>query len=127
MSSESAVPTYILQRDGLFREGLRLILSNTRFCPRDCAIELDDLSEVPCDRAVLFIVGVDGKDATTCSRIREQYPLAFVVAALAVVAGYVVLQNFQIDGLSAVKLTPRPKAASARGRANACKNRRHAR
>lgn len=80
MSSEPGVPTYILQRDGLFREGLRLILSDTRFCPQGCAIELDDLGEVPCDRAVLFIVGLDANDAMICSRIREQYPLAFVVA-----------------------------------------------
>ena len=77
MSSEPAVPTFILQRDGLFREGLRLILSNTRFSPHACAIELDDLAEVPCDRPVLFIVG---DQPAICSRIRDQYPLAFVVA-----------------------------------------------
>lgn len=80
MSSEPAVPTFILQRDGLFREGLRLILSDTRFCPQGCAIELDDLGEVPCDRMVLFVVGLDANDAMICSRIRQQYPLAFVVA-----------------------------------------------
>jgi two-component system, NarL family, nitrate/nitrite response regulator NarL len=77
MSSEPAVPTYILQRDGLFREGLRLILSSTRFRPRGCGIELEDLTEVPSDRPVLFIVG---DQATICSRIRDQYPLACVVA-----------------------------------------------
>ncbi len=77
MSSEPAVPTFILQSDGLFREGLRLILSSTRFRPHGCAIELDDLDEVPDDRPVLFIVG---DQATICSRIRDQYPLAFVVA-----------------------------------------------
>jgi len=80
MSSELAVPTFILQRDGLFREGLRLILSNTRFSPHDCAIELDDLVEVPTDTQVLFIVGVAPSDVTICSRIRSQYPLAFIVA-----------------------------------------------
>lgn len=80
MSSEPAVPTFILQRDGLFREGLRLILSGTRFRPHGCAIELDDLTEVPCDRPVLFIVGVGANQAVICSRIRDQYPLAFVVA-----------------------------------------------
>jgi two-component system, NarL family, nitrate/nitrite response regulator NarL len=77
MSSEPAVPTFILQRDGLFREGLRLILSNTRFNPHACASELDDLAEVPSDRPVLFIVG---DQPAICSRIRDQYPLAFVVA-----------------------------------------------
>src|SRR5436190_14688801 len=77
MSSEPAVPTYILQSDGLFREGLRLILSSTRFRPHGCAIELDDLAEIPCDGPVLFIVG---DQAAICSRIRDQYPLAFVVA-----------------------------------------------
>jgi two-component system, NarL family, nitrate/nitrite response regulator NarL len=80
MSCEPAVPTYILQRDGLFREGLRLILSNTRFCPHGCAMELDNLVDVPCDRAVLFIVGVGANEEAICSRIRDQYPLAFVVA-----------------------------------------------
>ena len=80
MSSEPAVPTYILQRDGLFREGLRLILSGTRFQPQGCAIELDDLTEIPSDRPVLFIVGAGADQAVICSRIRGQYPLAFVVA-----------------------------------------------
>ena len=77
MSSEPVVPTFILQRDGLFREGLRLILSSTRFRPHGCAIELEDLAEVPCDRPVLFIVG---DQTSVCSRIRDQYPLACVVA-----------------------------------------------
>ena len=80
MSCVPAVPTYILQRDGLFREGLCLILSNTRFRALGCAIELDDLTDIPCDRAVLFIVGVGANEVTICSRIRDQYPLAFVVA-----------------------------------------------
>ena len=79
-SSESAVPTFILQRDGLFREGLRLILSGTRFDPSGCAIELDDLTEVPNDGPVLFIVGVDASQAVICRRIHDQYPLALVVA-----------------------------------------------
>jgi two-component system nitrate/nitrite response regulator NarL len=80
MSSESGVPTYILQSDGLFREGLRLILANTRFRPRGCAIQLDDLTEIPSDRPILFIVGVSAEEAVICSDIRNQYPLAFIVA-----------------------------------------------
>jgi len=79
-SNECAVPTFILQRDGLFREGLRLILSGTRFHPSGCAIELDDLTEVPDDGPVLFIVGVDAAQPVICSRIHDQYPLASVVA-----------------------------------------------
>lgn len=78
--SESAVPTYILESDGLFREGLRLILSTTRFRPRGCAIELDDLTEVPNDKPVLFIIGEGASPAEIYSRIRKEYPLAFVVA-----------------------------------------------
>src|SRR6478752_9862796 len=78
--SESAVPTYILESDGLFREGLRLILSTTRFRPRGCAIELDDLTDVPGDKAVLFIVGEGANQAEIYRRIRKEYPLAFVVA-----------------------------------------------
>ena len=80
MSYEPEIPTYILQRDGLFREGLRLILSETRFRPQDCAIELQDLVEVPRDRTVLFIVGLSESDATICSTIRDRYPMALVVA-----------------------------------------------
>lgn len=80
MSSEPIVPTYILESDGLFREGLRLILSKTRFRPHACAIELDDLEEVPGDRPILFIVGVGQKQCEICMRIRAQYPLAFIVA-----------------------------------------------
>ena len=80
MSSESVVPTYILQSDGLFREGLRLLLSKTRFSPHGCAIDLEDLSEVPYDRPVLFIVAVGADQAVICGKIRSRYPLAFIVA-----------------------------------------------
>ena len=80
MSSESVVPTYILQSDGLFREGLRLLLSKTRFRPHGCAIDLEDLTEVPHDRPVLFIVAVEADQALICGKIRSRYPLAFIVA-----------------------------------------------
>lgn len=80
MSSESAVPTYILQSDGLFREGLRLILSKTRFKAHGCAMDLEDLIGIPDDRPILFIVAVDANQAVVCSRIRSRYPLAFIVA-----------------------------------------------
>jgi two-component system nitrate/nitrite response regulator NarL len=80
MSSEPTVPTFILQMDGLFREGLRLILSSTPFQPLGCGIDLNDLGEIPRDRPVLFIIGVGTNQAVTCSRIRDQCPLAFVVA-----------------------------------------------
>jgi len=59
---------------------LRLILSKTRFRPHGCAIDLEDLSEVPSDRPVLFIVGVGENEIVICSKIRSQYPLAFIVA-----------------------------------------------
>ena len=38
------------------------------------------MAEVPVDKAVLFIVGDGANQAETCSRIRKEYPLAFVVA-----------------------------------------------
>ena len=41
---------------------------------------MDDLSGIPRDRPVLFIVGVSATQAVICSRIRDEYPLAFVVA-----------------------------------------------
>ena len=80
MSSEPAVPTYILQNDDLFREGLRLILSSTRFRAHGCAIGLDDLTEVPSDKPILFIVGIGADQAVIFSKIRSRYPLAFIVA-----------------------------------------------
>jgi two-component system nitrate/nitrite response regulator NarL len=78
MSNEHTMPTYILQSDDLFREGLRLLLSGTCFRPQGCAIELEDLTEVPRDRTILFIIGA--KQALICSEIRDQYPLALIVA-----------------------------------------------
>ena len=69
-----------MQSDGLFREGLRLILSKTRFRAHGCAIDLEDLSDIPDDRPVLFIVAVDANEDVICSKIRSRYPLAFVVA-----------------------------------------------
>jgi two-component system, NarL family, nitrate/nitrite response regulator NarL len=80
MSIESAVPTYILQSDGLFREGLRLILAKTRFRAQGCAIDLEDLTGIPDDGPVLFIVAVDANQEVICSKIRSRYPFAFIVA-----------------------------------------------
>jgi two-component system, NarL family, nitrate/nitrite response regulator NarL len=78
MSSDPTLPTYILQSDDLLREGLRLLLSATCFRPHGCATELDDLTEIPRDRTTLFIVGA--KQAVICGKIRDQYPLALIVA-----------------------------------------------
>ena len=79
---ESLVPTFILERDGLFREGLRLILSKTRFRPQSCGIELKDLTDVPSDETVLFIVGIGEK--LDCVRrlkeIRDKYPVSPILA-----------------------------------------------
>lgn len=80
MSSVSGVPTYILQSDGLFREGLRLILSKTRFRPQGCAINLEDISGIPDNRPILFIAAVDANQSVICSKIRSRYPLAYIVA-----------------------------------------------
>ena len=74
----SPVPTFILQSDGLFREGLRLILSKTRYRPQGCGIELDDLTAIPGDRPVLFLVGI-GRKQPICRRIRTQYPGSLIV------------------------------------------------
>ncbi|MBR1125004.1 response regulator transcription factor [Bradyrhizobium lablabi] len=100
MSCEPAVPTYILEKGGLFREGLRLILSNTRFSPQGCATELNNLADVPCDRPALFIVGLGENEETICSRIRDQYPLA-VVVAVADESNPELLANALDDGASA--------------------------
>src|SRR5690242_21607688 len=78
MSSDPTMPTYILQSDDLFREGLRLLLSGTCFRPQGCAIELDDLIDVPRNQTTLFIVGA--KQALICNKIRDRYPLALIVA-----------------------------------------------
>jgi two-component system nitrate/nitrite response regulator NarL len=69
-----------VQSDGLFREGLRLILSKTRFRAHGCAIDLEDLTGIPDDGPILFIVAVDTNQAVICSKIRTRYPLAFIVA-----------------------------------------------
>jgi two-component system nitrate/nitrite response regulator NarL len=43
-------------------------------------MRLDDLTEVPSDRPILFIVGMSTDHAVICGEIRHQYPLAFIVA-----------------------------------------------
>src|ERR1700742_1747106 len=101
MSSDPVVPTYILQRDGLFREGLRLLITKTRFRPHGCAIDLEDLSEVPYDRPVLFIVAVDADQALICGKIRSRYPQAFIVA-VADESNPRLLANALEDGANAV-------------------------
>jgi two-component system, NarL family, nitrate/nitrite response regulator NarL len=78
---DSIVPTFILESDGLFREGLRLILSRTRFRPHGCGIELEDLTAVPKDMPTLFIVGIGQEHdlVSKLKRIRDQYPCSFMV------------------------------------------------
>jgi hypothetical protein len=72
----SIVPTFILESEGLFREGLRLILSRTRFRPQCCGVELEDLTTVPRDTPTMFIVGIGQKHdlVSKLKRIRNQYP-----------------------------------------------------
>jgi two-component system nitrate/nitrite response regulator NarL len=79
---ESIVPTFILEIDGLFREGLRHILSRTRFRPQSCGIELKDLTAVPSDIPTLFIVGIGRKhdSISKLKSIRDQYPFSLIVA-----------------------------------------------
>jgi len=79
---ESIVPTFILEIDGLFREGLRLILSRTRFRPQSCGIELEDLTAVPSDIPTLFIVGIGRKHdlVSKLKSIHVQYPFSLIVA-----------------------------------------------
>ncbi|MFT4115705.1 LuxR C-terminal-related transcriptional regulator [Bradyrhizobium sp.] len=78
MSSSPAMPTYILQEDNLLREGLRLLLANTGFCPSGCAFELDGLIGIPRDKTTLFIVGAN--HAVVCAKIRHRFPLALIAA-----------------------------------------------
>ncbi len=80
MPTEPIVPTFILQSDGLFREGLRLMLSRTRFRPQACGMELDSITGVPSNGPVLFIVGIEQKQDSICRRIRTKYPSCFIVA-----------------------------------------------
>jgi two-component system nitrate/nitrite response regulator NarL len=82
MSMESIVPTFILESDGLFREGLRLILSKTRFRPKSCGVDLEDLTAVPTNMPILFIVGIGQKQDLTSQikKIRDKYPLSLIVA-----------------------------------------------
>jgi two-component system nitrate/nitrite response regulator NarL len=43
-------------------------------------MDLEDLTEIPDDRPILFIVAVDANQTVVCSKIRTRYPLAFIVA-----------------------------------------------
>jgi two-component system nitrate/nitrite response regulator NarL len=74
------VPTFILQSDGLFREGLRLMLAKTRFRPQSCGDELDDLTAIPSEGPSLFIVGVGQEQDSICATIRAKYPRSLIIA-----------------------------------------------
>jgi two-component system nitrate/nitrite response regulator NarL len=80
MQADPHVPTFILQSDGLFREGLRLMLSKTRFRPQSCGAELDDLTAIPIDGPSLFIVGVGQGQDSICAAIRAKYPRSLIIA-----------------------------------------------
>jgi len=80
MQADPQVPTFILQSDGLFREGLRLMLLKTRFRPQACGVELGDLTAVPSDGPSLFIVGVGPGQDSICKTIRAKYPRSLIIA-----------------------------------------------
>jgi two-component system nitrate/nitrite response regulator NarL len=80
MSTKPFVQTFIIQSDGLFREGLRLMLSRTPFRPQYCGIALDDLGAFPSDGPRLFIVGIEQKRDTICQTLRTEYPGSFIIA-----------------------------------------------
>ena len=63
-------------------------------------MELHDLTDIPRDRAVLFIVGVGANEETICDKIRDRYPLA-VVVAVADESNPEALANALDDGASA--------------------------
>jgi len=75
----SSVPTFILGSDGLFREGLRLILSKTPFRPVACATDLSGLPDLQDGSPVLFVVGLTGETHDLlCVKIRSKYPDSFI-------------------------------------------------
>jgi len=75
----SNLSTFILGSDGLFREGLRLILSKTPFRPLACATELSGLPEVP-GGPILFVVGMTGEEHDSlCMNVRSRYPGSYIV------------------------------------------------
>jgi two-component system, NarL family, nitrate/nitrite response regulator NarL len=77
--NSSSVPTFIIGSDGLFREGLRLILSKTPFRPLACVTELSGLPDVPGGSPILFVVGMTGqKHDSLCMKIRSRYPGSFI-------------------------------------------------
>jgi two-component system, NarL family, nitrate/nitrite response regulator NarL len=80
MQADPPVPTFILQSDGLFREGLRLMLAKTRFRPQSCGVELDDLTAIPSEGPSLFIVGVGQEQDSICATIRAKYPRSLIIA-----------------------------------------------
>jgi two-component system nitrate/nitrite response regulator NarL len=80
MSTKPFVQTFIIQSDGLFREGLRLMLSRTPFRPHYCGIALDDLGAFPSDGPRLFIVGIEQKRDSICQTLRTEYPGCFIIA-----------------------------------------------
>jgi two-component system nitrate/nitrite response regulator NarL len=80
MSTKPLVQTFIIQSDGLFREGLRLMLSRTPFRPQYCGDALDDLGAFPSDGPRLFIVGIKQKRDSICQTLRTEYPGSFIIA-----------------------------------------------
>jgi two-component system nitrate/nitrite response regulator NarL len=80
MSTKPFVQTFIIQSDGLFREGLRLMLSRTPFRPQYCGDALDDLGAFPSDGPRLFIVGIEQKRDSICQTLRTEYPGSFIIA-----------------------------------------------
>jgi two-component system nitrate/nitrite response regulator NarL len=56
------------------------MLSRTRFRPQACAIEIDDLTAIPGDGPILFIVGIEPTQPSICKRIRTRYPHSFIIA-----------------------------------------------
>ena len=83
-TSTCPVETILIEPNGLFREGLKRILTETAYCPAVCAANLDDVQPMLESEsgALLLIADAIRDHAETCQQVRalkERYPSVQVV------------------------------------------------
>lgn len=81
MLTERRAPTILVGGQGLFRDGLRLVLAETSFNPQHCIDALEELDFLNPGEVFIFIIiaGCKENSSELAERIRSRHPLSRIV------------------------------------------------
>lgn len=96
--------TLIVEKDSLFREGLKLLLEQTEFSPTTCSLECDMAQTGPTPEILIVFAHEKSELGAKITRFRERFPEARIVI-LAVESDFDILNAAIHAGANAILLT----------------------